>query len=110
MKKKQSCQSDISTLPSLLQIYPEVSVIYDDDNFDKDLPQSVSDLSSNERRYAFRWLITSGRVYLFRWDPKNHTHVVYREADGNIINCLRRNYLPHRAAGFQKMDAGRRIA
>ena len=51
-----------------------------------------------KNRYAFRWLITSGRVYLFRWDPKDRSHAVYREKDGNIITCLRRHYLPHRCS------------
>lgn len=39
-------------------------------------------------------------IYLLRWDPKDRTHVVFRERDGNLINCLRRHYIPHRAEHF----------
>lgn len=90
-----------------MQIYPEVTVVYDDDCLERDLPRSLTALSPQEDRYAFRWLLTSGRVYLLRWDPRDHTHVVYREPDGNIINCLRRHYLPHRAAMMSRGGGGK---
>lgn len=91
---------DISTMPALMQIHPEISVLYDDDNLQTSLPKSVSDLAPTERVYTWRWLLSSGMIYLLRWDPKDRTHVVFRERDGNLINCLRRHYIPHRAEHF----------
>lgn len=81
-----------------MQIYPEITVVYDDDYFVDALPQKRSDLSAAETSgYAWRWLITSGRVYLMRWDPATHQHLVLRERDGNIITLLRRHYIPHKS-------------
>lgn len=97
---------DVSTMPALMQIHPEISVLYDDDDMLSSLPKSVSDLAVTERVYAWRWLLSSGMIYLFRWDPKDHTHVVFRERDGNLINCLRRHYIPHRRLHCSAVDGG----
>lgn len=45
---------DIATMPALMQIHPEISVLYDDDNLQTSLPKSVSDLAPTERVYAWR--------------------------------------------------------
>ena len=95
---KQICDAevDICTLPIMLQMYPEVTILFDDDNFGEALPQSKSALRATEKLYAWRWLVCAGRVYLFRWDPDKKQQCVFREHDGNIIRCMRRHYIPHR--------------
>lgn len=45
---------DVSTMPALMQIHPEISVLYDDDDMLSSLPKSVSDLAVTERVYAWR--------------------------------------------------------
>lgn len=92
----KDCEQDINTLPVIIQVYPEITILYDDDNFQTALPQQKSGLSAVEMTYTWRWLVTSGRIYLFRWNPHTREHVVYREKDGNILNSLRRYYIPHK--------------
>lgn len=98
----KNCELDISTLPVLLQVYPEVTVLYDDDNFKKELPQKPSQLSAAESVYAWRWLLTAGRVYLFRWDPLTHEQKVFWNKGGDIIACMKKHYIPHRNAVLQR--------
>lgn len=109
LKQIAEAKVDISTLPIMLQMYPEVTILYDDDDLLDALPQSRGALKASEKLYAWRWLLTSSRVYLFRWDPLKRESRVYREMDGNIIRCLRRNYIPHRnkhfVAAAQKLAA-----
>lgn len=91
---------DICTLPIMLQMYPEVTILYDDDDFMEALPQVPSALKASEKVYAWRWLLSASRIYLFRWDPLKHASKVFREPDGNILRCMRRNYIPHRTKHF----------
>lgn len=97
----KDCEQDINTLPVIMQVYPEIGILYDDDNFQTSLPQEKSGLLPTEMTYTWRWLVTSGRVYLFRWNPHTREHVVYLERHRNIIHSLRRNYIPHK----KKVDA-----
>ena len=96
IKQITEAKVDICTLPIMLQMYPEVTILYDDDDLVDSLPQSLSALKSTEKVYAWRWLLCASRVYLFRWDPVTKEQKVYREPDGNILHCMRRNYMPHR--------------
>jgi hypothetical protein len=98
-------KSDIHQLAVLLQVYPEVLVLYDDEDFTTALPQSISALGQQEKRYAWRWLLTAGRVYLLRWDPIAKSHACFREPDGNLITCLEKRYLVHRAQIAAEVDA-----
>lgn len=108
LKSITESKVDISTLPIMLQMYPEVTILYDDDNLLESLPQSRSTLKASEKVYAWRWLLTSSRVYLFRWDPLKRESRVYREMDGNIIRCMKRYYIPHRNKHFG-VDATKKL-
>lgn len=52
----RDCELDISTLPVIMQVYPEITILYDDDYFKTALPQSVSALCVTERKLAWRYV------------------------------------------------------
>lgn len=99
LKDVQLGKFDINTLPSLLQIYPTIRLLYDDDDIhgkmmtwmEEDKRKQPNELP----RYMWAWILTSGRrIYLMRWSTVTHRHTVFYNAkQPNILSLLQQFFL-----------------
>jgi hypothetical protein len=88
---------DVHTLPALMQMYPEIILLYEDDDIQGRMKISRNNLMMKPTSpFMWAWMMTAAkRIYLIRWNSEDGTHLVfYNSKDPNIISLLQRYYLP----------------
>lgn len=128
LERARACNVDLDTLPSLLQLFPEIVVMYDDEipvmhcpvqtkqqqkgsvscislhgAFQKQQKQrtpAAAAAGAGTQREVWKWLVTPGKIYLARLFSfsKYVAMEVFAEEDGNLLRCLRKHYNHHQAA------------
>jgi hypothetical protein len=99
LKDVQSGRYDINTLASLLQIYPNIKLLYDDDDIHGKMMQWVEEIKNRSQdkppRYLWAWILTSSRkIYLMRWSSVTFRHTVfYNTKQPNILGLVHQFYL-----------------
>lgn len=121
LEEARECKDGLAALPALLQLYPEVGVVYDDEMLKPTIDssstpaaggrssapgasnplataaaalrqqQAVSDSFSSSLEH-WSWLLTPGKVYLVQWKQGEAPVAVYARRDGNIVKCFSDHY------------------
>lgn len=105
LETARACKSDIDALPALLQLYPEVEVVYDDEKMPDIATKAPAaacrlgerDQAQQEKKsQSWRWLLTAGKVYLVKFPQGGlmMPETVLAREDCNIARCLLDNYVP----------------
>jgi hypothetical protein len=94
----QSGTHDVHTLPSLMQMFPEIALLYEDDDLHSKLKLHSEKMFKNQSFVTdiWAWMVTAAkRIYLMKYNMHNKTHsVFYNSIQPNIIGLIQEFYLP----------------
>lgn len=109
----QTGKHDIHTLPALMQMYPEIVLLYEDDDIQQKMKAARAKLIYKPTSpYMWAWIVTAAkRIYLMRWDSKDGSHqVFYFSNNPNIIALVVQYFLPWHAKHSQILAAAASVS
>jgi hypothetical protein len=93
----QSGEEDVHTLPALMQMFPSIILLYEDDDLHKKFSEAKEKMSAGKHNaFLWAWMVTAAkRIYLIKWDSQQATHqVFFNKHNPNIIHLLQKFYIP----------------
>lgn len=93
----RSGKHDVNTLPALMQMFPEIVLLYEDDDIQAKMKAARIKLAAKPSSpHMWAWVMTAARaIYLLKWDSRDGTHKVFFNAkDPNILTLVKQFYLP----------------